>query len=112
MPKPTCRLLPSVTWSSLVLKAQSFEVDLNTGQTVGSDSVIQAYFALAESKVPTKALVIFFFVTLAVFVVGAAYFVFAWRTVFTRKKRRGFSKFEQPLVESEYPLVESEGVIA
>lgn len=79
------------------------EVDLNTGQTIGSNSTINAYFSLKTSKYPDEILLIFFFATLAVFVLGAASFVFAWRT----RNSRGSSKLKQPLV-----AVDSDGVIA
>ena len=73
------------------------EVDLNTGQTIGSDRAIRAYFGRKQSRFSEIALFIFFSVTLAVLVHGVASFVFAWRM----RKSRGSSKFEHPMVESE-----------
>jgi hypothetical protein len=73
------------------------EVDLNTGQTIGSDSTISAYFALNKSRYPERTQIMLFFGALAVFVLGAASFVFAWRT----RNVRGSSSLEHPLVESE-----------
>ena len=76
-------------------------VDLNTGQTIGSDIAIRAYFGLKQSRYPGFSLIAFFAVTLAVFVLSIASFVFVWRT---RNSRRS-SKIQ-------HPLVKTNGVIA
>lgn len=76
------------------------EVDLETGETFGSKKTVNAYFSLNSSREPSKFLIGLFYASLAFFVIGAAFFIFAWRT----KDKRGGSL--------EHPLVESKGVVA
>jgi hypothetical protein len=76
------------------------EVDLETGETLGSDRTVNAYFSLNSTREPSNFLIYLFFAALAFFVLGAAFFIFAWRT----KDKRGGSL--------EHPLVEAKGEVA
>lgn len=73
------------------------EVDLANGKTLGTTSTVSAYFSLNSSRVPSHMLIGSFLATLAIFVFGAAAFVFAWRT----RGDGGSSSMKHPLVESD-----------
>ena len=85
--------------SLLVHKAQSLKLTSTLvkplAQTIPSMPTL-----LSNSQETWESLSLSPFIfTLAVFVIGSAYFVFAW--VSTRKGRGGSSKLEHPLVESK-----------